>query len=175
MNYHLISCWFDKKLGGYFSETNWYTYVIICKKRFPTLKKWSRKITYLLTCFFWNFCPMWTFCYTIGKVGPWCHWMLAWVTLTAAATITATTTAAATAASAGWWPIRSTCSSCCSARRRWRPAWPLDWRSKSVMRLSEAINTALVNSLGTHHTRSLSSYSPAPASTHLYSSRWVAS
>ena len=143
-----------QEIGVFFSETNWYTYVIICKKSFPHIEKVKQKNN-IPTCFFLNFCPMWTFCYTIGKVGPWCHWMLAWVTLTAAATITATTTAAATAASAGWWPIRSTCSSSCSARRRWRPSWPLAWRSKSVMRLSEAINTALVNSLGTHHTRSL--------------------
>ena len=105
---------------------------------------------------------MWTFCYTIGKVGPWCHWMLAWVTLTAAATITATTTAAASAGTG--WPIRSTCSS--AARRR--PLLEVGdeiW----VMRLSEAINAALVNSLT--HPRSLLQ----PVSTHPYSSRWVAS
>ena len=69
------------------------------------------------------------------------------MTLTAAATITATTTAAASAGTG--WPIRSTCS---SAARRRRPLLEVGdeiW----VMRLSEAINAALVNSLT--HPRSL--------------------
>ena len=45
-----------QEIGVFFSETNWYTYVIICKKSFPHIEKVKQKNN-IPTHFFLEFLP----------------------------------------------------------------------------------------------------------------------